>query len=76
MCRSIKKLRRVNEPPTEQELHGAALQFVRKISGYNSPSQANRTAFDSAVSEVADASRRLFTALEANSRGVAARGKE
>jgi len=63
MCRNIKKLRRPEDPPTEQELHDAALQFVRKVSGYREPSQANREAFDSAVSEIASATRLLFENL-------------
>lgn len=63
MCRSIKVLRRPGEPATADELEKAALQFVRKISGYNKPSMANREAFDRAVSEVAEASRRLLEAV-------------
>ena len=63
MCRNIKRLRRPEASPTDQELHDAALQFVRKISGYNAPSQANRVAFDSAVDDVATAARRMFESL-------------
>jgi len=63
MCRSIKVLRRPDEPATEQEIEEAALQFVRKVSGYRAPSRANREAFDAAVSEVAGASRRLLDAV-------------
>jgi hypothetical protein len=63
MCRNIKRLRQPERPPTDQELHDAALQFVRKISGYNAPSQVNREAFDAAVQDVADASRALFDRL-------------
>ncbi len=63
MCRNIKKLRRPDTPPTAEELHDAALQFVRKISGYRVPSRANRDAFDLAVQEVAEASGRLFVGL-------------
>jgi hypothetical protein len=63
MCRSIKTLRRPDEPATREEIDAAALQFVRKVSGYRSPSQANRVAFDLAVAEVADASARLLGAL-------------
>jgi hypothetical protein len=63
MCRNIKKLRQPGGSPTDQELHDAALQFVRKISGYNAPSRANREAFDAAVQEVARAGRRLFDHL-------------
>ena len=64
MCRSIKVLRRPGEPPTDQELHEAALQFVRKISGFRAPSKANSEAFDNAVEDVAAAGRRLFDRLE------------
>jgi hypothetical protein len=60
MCRNIKKLRRPEGPPTDAELHDAALQFVRKVSGYPKPSRANAEAFDAAVTEVALATRRLF----------------
>jgi hypothetical protein len=65
MCRSIKKLRRPGQPATEEEVSQAALQFVRKISGYNKPSQANRDAFDRAVAEVAQASTRLLESIRA-----------
>ena len=64
MCRNIRKLRRKEEAPSEGELRDAALQFVRKISGYREPSQKNKPAFDRAVEEVARASRRLFDAIE------------
>jgi hypothetical protein len=60
MCRSIKTLRRKEAPPTDQEIHDAALQFVRKISGYRAPSRANAPAFESAVKEVSLSSRRLL----------------
>jgi hypothetical protein len=63
MCRSIKTLRRRDMKPTDQEIHDAALQFVRKISGYRVPSRANTTAFESAVKEVSASSRRLLDAV-------------
>ncbi len=63
MCRSIKTLRRVDEPATEDEIRAAALQFVRKVSGYRQPSQKNAEVFDGAVDEISDASRRLLEAL-------------
>lgn len=63
MCRSIKTLRRQNEPATEDELHAAALQFVRKISGYRKPSRANEQAFNYAVDEIALTSRTLLESL-------------
>ena len=63
MCRSIKTLRRPAEPATDDEVQAAALQFVRKVSGYRQPSRANAEAFDSAVDEIAEASRRLLDAV-------------
>lgn len=64
MCRNIRILRRPEGPPTDDELHDAALQFVRKISGYRVPSRANEEVFERAVREVAAAGRRLFDDLE------------
>jgi hypothetical protein len=64
MCRSIKVLRRPGQQPTSQELHDAALQFVRKISGYRSPSAANTAVFERAVEDVALASERLLASLK------------
>jgi hypothetical protein len=64
MCRNIKKLRRAEGPPTDEELHDAALQFVRKVSGYRKPSRANTEAFDHAVLEIASAGRKLFDRLD------------
>jgi hypothetical protein len=63
MCRNIKRLRRPGEGPSEQELHDAALQFVRKISGFTAPSRANEAAFNEAVRDVAAAGGRLFQSL-------------
>jgi hypothetical protein len=60
MCRSIKTLRRVEEPATEEEIRAAARQFVRKVSGYREPSRKNAEAFEAAVDEVASASRKLL----------------
>jgi hypothetical protein len=73
MCRNIVQLRRADRPPTDAELRDAALQFVRKISGYRSPSRINGPAFDQAVSEVAAASRRLFAGLTARAPSAARR---
>ena len=64
MCRSIKTLRRPDAPATEEEIAAAALQYVRKVSGYRAPSQRNTKAFDAAVNEVGRASRRLLEQLE------------
>lgn len=64
MCRNIRKLRQPERLPTEQELEDAALQFVRKVSGYRKPSRVNESAFDDAVSEIAAVTRRLFENLE------------
>ena len=63
MCRSIKVLRKPGERATPEELNAAALQFVRKISGFHKPSQANSEAFQRAVAEVAEASQRLLEQL-------------
>jgi hypothetical protein len=63
MCRNIKTLFNFEPPATEDEIHASALQFVRKLSGFNKPSQANEAAFDRAVAEVSDAARRLLTSL-------------
>jgi hypothetical protein len=60
MCRSIKTLRRPDEPATDEEIRAAALQFVRKVSGYRVPSKINQEAFDAAVQDVAAASKRLL----------------
>lgn len=60
MCRSIKTLRSAEEPATEQEIRAAALQFVRKVSGYREPSRKNEVAFMRAVDAVAKASRALL----------------
>ena len=63
MCRNIKTLFNFEPPATEAEIEASALQFVRKLSGFNRPSQANAEAFDRAVAEVSDAARRLLTSL-------------
>ena len=63
MCKSIKTLRRPDAPATDDELHAAALQFVRKISGYRRPSRANEQAFNQAVHEIALTSRSLLDSL-------------
>jgi hypothetical protein len=60
MCRSIKQLRVPGAPATEAEIEAAALQFVRKVSGYRKPSRGNQAAFDAAVADVAAATRRLL----------------
>jgi hypothetical protein len=63
MCRNIHTLYNFEPPATEDEIHGAALQYVRKVSGFTKPSQANEAVFAAAVDEVADATRRLLDAL-------------
>ena len=68
MCRNIKRLRHGHEPPTDQELHDAALQFIRKISGFQAPSQANQDAFERAVHDVAAVSRVMFDSLQIRGR--------
>jgi hypothetical protein len=63
MCRNIRPLHNFEPPANEDEVRAAALQYVRKISGYTKPSQANEEAFERAVDEVADASARLLDSL-------------
>ena len=63
MCRSIKQLRQVNYTPTEEEIQAAALQFVRKVSGYRKPSRANQEAFEQAVADIALTTRTLLETL-------------
>lgn len=63
MCRSIQQLRGAEPPATADEVRDAALQYVRKISGYRVPSAANRDAFEAAVDDVAAATRRLLDGL-------------
>ena len=63
MCRNIKRLRQQDRLPTEDKLRGAALQFVRKISGYREPSWANRQAFEAAVEEITIVTRTMFERL-------------
>jgi len=60
MCRNIKKLRYPDRPSTDEELELAALQFVRKVSGYRQPSQVNQEAFNKAVTQIAVATQVLF----------------
>jgi hypothetical protein len=63
MCRNIKTLFNFEPPATEDEIYASAVQFVRKLSGFNTPSQANQAAFDRAVDEVSVAARRLLASL-------------
>ncbi len=70
MCRSIKVLRRPGQSVTADELSGAALQFVRKISGFHKPSKTNAEAFEQAVREIADSSARLLKAIEETAHGT------
>jgi hypothetical protein len=67
MCRNIRTLFNFAPPATEDEIRASALQFVRKLSGFNVPSRANADVFDAAVDEVAGAARRLLQSLETNS---------
>ena len=64
MCRSIKKLRRKDEKPAELELREAALQYVRKISGFRVPAKKNEEAFEQAIEEITQAGRKLFKNLK------------
>ena len=65
MCRSIKQLRNAEIPATE-EIRAAALQFVRKVCGYRKPSRVNEAAFERAVEEVTEATRRMLEDLQRN----------
>lgn len=64
MCRSIKQLRKQDYFPDEDEIHAAALQYIRKVSGYRKPSRKNKDVFDQAVSEVAISTRRLLENIQ------------
>lgn len=78
MCRSIKTLRPVGteaSPATDAEIEAAALQFVRKVSGYRQPSAANADAFDAAVEAVAESTRRLLGELRPGFRAAAPRAR-
>ncbi len=66
MCRNIKTLFNFEPPVTEDEIRAASLQFVRKVSGFHTPSKANEAAFLAAVDEIAAASHRLLSSLETN----------
>ena len=66
MCRNIRTLHNFDPPATDEEIHASALQFVRKLSGFNHPSKANERAFDRAVEEVARAAHELLAALVTN----------
>lgn len=68
MCRNIKTLYNFDPPATDAEVHAAALQFVRKLTGFNKPSQANEAAFDQAVDDVAAAARVLLDSLSTASK--------
>ena len=63
MCRNIRTLHNFEPPATEDEIHASSLQYVRKISGFTKPSQANEEAFARAADEIADATRRLVDSL-------------
>jgi len=67
MCRNIKTLRHPDQPPSEEELRLAALQYVRKVSGYHKPSRLNQAVFDQAVEEIAAATQKLLENLVARS---------
>jgi hypothetical protein len=66
MCRNIRTLFNFEPPATENEIRAASLQFVRKLSGFNAPSQTNAPAFERAIEEVTAAATRLLAALETN----------
>jgi len=64
MCRNIRPLFNFDPPVTDEEIRAAALQFVRKVSGFNKPSKANEEAFDAAIEEIAMVSRNLLSSLQ------------
>jgi hypothetical protein len=66
MCRNIHTLYNIDPPVTQEEIQLAAMQYVRKISGYNKPSRVNTAAFNTAVDEIAAASARLLASLQTN----------
>jgi hypothetical protein len=66
MCRNIKMLFNFDPPVTDEEIHAASVQFVRKVSGFNKPSKANEAPFLAAIEEIAAASARLLRSLETN----------
>lgn len=81
MCRNIRVLHNFDPPTTDDEVREAALQFVRKVSGSTRPSLANADAFDRAIDEIADATRRLLDSLvtaapQKNREAEAAKGRE
>ena len=73
MCRNIKTLFNFDPPATDEEIRAASLQFVRKLSGFNKPSQANEAAFARAIDEVAEVARRLIDSLKT---GASPRNRE
>jgi hypothetical protein len=66
MCRNIKQLHNFAPPATDQEIRDAAIQFVRKLSGFNKPSAANAEAFETAVAEITESSKKLLASLVTN----------
>jgi hypothetical protein len=75
MCRSIKRLRSADQPATDEEIAAAALQFVRKVSGYRVPSRANQPAFDQAIQDIAASTRVLLSKLEPAAHSPSATGR-
>ena len=70
MCRSIKPLRLPDRPATEQEIQEAALQYVRKVSGYRKPSKANEEVFNKAIYEIAESTRKMLEILSPMKNGI------
>lgn len=71
MCRSIKRLRNAEQPPTDEEIAAAALQYVRKVSGYRVPSRVNQPAFEHAVAAIAATTRDLLAQLPTDTKARA-----
>lgn len=71
MCRNIRKLRQPERPPTDEELRDAALQYVRKLTGFHKPSRANQAVFDQSIEEITAVTRKLFDNLVVRENRVA-----
>jgi hypothetical protein len=67
MCRNIKPLFNFDPPATAAEIHDAALQFVRKVSGFQKPSEVNKAAFEKAINDVSEVTKKLFNSLQTDS---------
>jgi hypothetical protein len=76
MCRSIKTLRNLDPPASKDDIRAAARQFVRKVSGFHKPSQANSAAFDQAIDQIAETAERLLAELTVRAGSIARSGRK